>query len=200
MGLDVRLIKDDEYVKKDSVKYPEHLFKIGYFRSSYNDDGINNVLKNFGLSDLYDIFQPGQDEYEFAPNWEDVRQRVIDTLDGLKTLEFPYQQTSIYIHDTNITHENVMDKFREELDRYKENKFSGGYTTRDGYFSLEKPFEVNAIIPGKSIMGGKCIYIIYETDKESLEWYTQAMEIVLETIDYVLASNIPENFSLSWSS
>lgn len=41
--------------------YEEHLFKLGYLRSSYNGGGINNILRNTIGKDLYYIFR-GEDD------------------------------------------------------------------------------------------------------------------------------------------
>ena len=38
----------------DSVKYPLHLFKIGYFRSSYNTNGYNSVVSDLIGKSLYE--------------------------------------------------------------------------------------------------------------------------------------------------
>ncbi len=60
---------DVKKVEKDSKKYPSHMFKIGYFRSSYNDGGINQVLQRIGLPTLGTIFgETKEDKYCFRPN------------------------------------------------------------------------------------------------------------------------------------
>jgi|TARA_B100000315_G_C14554281_1_gene577389 hypothetical protein len=40
----------------DSVKYPDHLFNIGYFRSSYNSTGIEGIAELYSLPSLRSIF------------------------------------------------------------------------------------------------------------------------------------------------
>jgi hypothetical protein len=42
-------------VEEPSAKYPEHYFKIGYFRSEYHENGINDVLDRLGLPNLIDV-------------------------------------------------------------------------------------------------------------------------------------------------
>src|SRR6185295_11284101 len=81
LGLD----KDGEHPGKvkieiDSALYPDHMFKIGYLRSSYNDEGINRVLRNAGLHDLSEIFQPGE-RYAFRPDWDEALARAKYVLD-----------------------------------------------------------------------------------------------------------------------
>ena len=43
-----------------------------------------------------------------------------------------------------------------------------------------------------------CIYVIAENE-EAYDWYLEALEVVEETIDYVLAQDDPENYCLHWS-
>jgi len=84
MGLDVYLANgktyntewecdDYETIEINSTLYPEHLFKIGYFRSSYNSGGINRVANRYSLLDLYDIFDPHS--YTFIPDWADAMKK-----------------------------------------------------------------------------------------------------------------------------
>jgi hypothetical protein len=60
MGLDIYLEfgKDGENIQQNSKKYPTHYFKVGYFRSSYNEWGLNRVLTKTIGKDLYYIFEP----------------------------------------------------------------------------------------------------------------------------------------------
>ena len=95
MGLDVYLKVGDTYVEFLSRKYPDHLFKIGYFRSSYNESGINYVLESRGLPTLWTVFdaKPG----EFVPDWEKSLERANYLLTDLKRSlkELPYTVLSI---------------------------------------------------------------------------------------------------------
>ena len=53
----------EEKIEIDSKKYPENYNKIGYFRSSYNSGGMNSVLDDLGVPDLYEIFPHDDGEY-----------------------------------------------------------------------------------------------------------------------------------------
>jgi hypothetical protein len=46
-------------IELPSTLHPDHMFKIGYFRSSYNSDGINSVLRDRLDKDLYWVFPRG---------------------------------------------------------------------------------------------------------------------------------------------
>lgn len=113
------------------------MFKIGYFRSSYNSGGINRVLANMGLPTLDEIMG-ANDNYVFQPNWKKALENVESVIEQLKT--------------------------------------NGAYRVELG----ERD----------------CTYVVTESDNS---WYIQALEIVKETIQYVLNSETEEQYYLHWS-
>ena len=86
MGLDIYLHNKDGEIEIDDPEYPDHLFKIGYFRSSYNPSGLNNVLGKLGVDDLYGIFDcPG--EGKIVPDWEESKATAVATLTKLHEMK-----------------------------------------------------------------------------------------------------------------
>lgn len=76
-----------EGIEIPSKTDPGHLFKIGYWRSSYNSGGINNILRKMGLMDLYGIVPEAQgDAYHIQPDWAGVRDRALETLEGYEAM------------------------------------------------------------------------------------------------------------------
>jgi len=70
-------------IELPSAIYPEHMFKIGYFRSNYNSGGVNSVLRDMGIPDLYEIFpEAGLESYAFSPDWEACRSAAEEALDA----------------------------------------------------------------------------------------------------------------------
>lgn len=69
---------ETEVKEKDSKTYPKHYFKVGYLRSSYNDGGINSILRAAIGKDLYTIFkdEAAKDEYKFVPDWQASLERA----------------------------------------------------------------------------------------------------------------------------
>ena len=59
-------------VCEDSTIDPKHLFKLGYFRSSYNERGIERVMRNINLPGLHDIFGVKGEEYNVRPDWQEA--------------------------------------------------------------------------------------------------------------------------------
>jgi len=85
--------EEQECISLPSEKHGnEHLFKIGYFRSSYNGGGINNQCSRLGVGDLYTVFQKDRldddnDGYYRAPDWEDAKDQVKIIIDDLKEMK-----------------------------------------------------------------------------------------------------------------
>ncbi len=73
-----------EKVERDSALYPKHYFKVGYFRSSYNDGGINRVLSRFGCDRLDAIFPAEGEVYRRVVDWKASRDRAVATLAALR--------------------------------------------------------------------------------------------------------------------
>ena len=44
-----------------------------------------------------------------------------------------------------------------------------------------------------------CVYVVYKTEPDRWLWYHQALEIVQETLEFVLANPSPD-YLLHWSS
>lgn len=186
-------------IEFDSEKYPEHMFKIGYFRSSYNSGGINRILSSMGLRDLYDIFPHNSDEYSFSPDWEESLKTVNDILSKLEAKK-PYRVEAIYgnlFKDNGISSESeALSIFENEL-----SKDSGefNYSNNNGHFYNSEPSKVLAIMPGKTTFLGKekdCVYVVTQSDNT---WYVNALEIVKDTIEWVLSQENKEQFYLHWS-
>jgi len=212
LGLDENgEVKTKAKIELDSAKYPEHLFKIGYFRSSYNSGGINSVMENLGLFTLYDIFPEANfgGSYYIVPDWEKAGARVAFTLGKFKALlgseAAKYDATWVQ----NTPHTKRMESAKEALRKFHERREEWEkektpfdcWSGEDGYFSLKEPLEVAAVMQGTSCKGMfKGIYLIHKVPKDSFEWYYHALEIVQETIGYVLKHPKPGKYILGWSS
>lgn len=225
MGLDIYLShsvdfkkskrKNDfegEGVELDSKLHPDHdCFKIGYFRSSYNDSGIDRVLDKMGLPTLYDIFPHKDNSYQFTPDWAESLKIVNKTLvafnhatNGLHGKYDCYDIAAVSL----FTGPGLVKDARTALKVYEnELKTEHGfknYSSRQGTFYSD-PQIVRAFIPGLDVLGQPCLYVVTERSKSeggedvNLKWYREALEIVRETIEYVLAQKDPQNYYLSWS-
>ena len=203
-------MKDETKVKsieKDCERYPDHYFKVGYFRSSYNGGGIEKVLKNLGLDTLHDIFDYDREaeEYYFQPNWDRALvnvKRVIEDLKGAENIRCHSVSDNMFKESTIFSEKEAIEIYNQQRKKYEENKdrnpdFSA-YSNSDGTFYMEEPMEVIAMIPGKENMfiPRDCVYVITKSDNS---WYVQALEIVQETIEYVLDQKDKEKYYLSWS-
>lgn len=106
--------------------------------------------------------------------------------------------------EENIFRESGIKSEKEALDVFMKNlerEHSEGmesYSNAEGEFYLDKPLEVVAMIPGKTKIFKErdCVYVITKSENE---WYVQALEIVRDTIKYVLSQENKNQYYLRWS-
>ena len=192
-----------ERIEIDSKIHPNHMFKIGYLRSSYNSGGINSVLERIGVPSLYDIFEPN-DEYNFTPDWVQAQARAVVALDGINQAmasEFAkYDVTTI----TNMmgngavkTAGEALEVFKAQMSKKREGAFNA-YGCREGDFYLDG-ITVCGIIPNAGFGGGVHLITRNDGEEDNLSFYKQALEVTKEMIDYVLAQDDSNTYYLSWS-
>lgn len=196
-------------VERNSAKYPEHYFKIGYFRSSYNNGGINNVAAMLGVEGgtLGEIFAHDEDEYEWVPDWPACRSRAVAALEAWRkrVAEAGGLSAEMFTHnpfasprDTGIA-KSEPEALQMALEAMK--RGGGAWSNLSGTYFTDKPLMVRAVLPGVGRFIGRdtpCFYVISEQGGQH-DWYLQALEIVIETCDFVLASGEPDRFSIRWS-
>lgn len=198
-------------IEFDCKRYPDHYFNVGYFRSSYNEGGIERILRNLGLRTMEDIFNYDRSEeaYYFRPDWENALKNVKEVIGELKEkggVRCFASDANIFKDPTIHTAAEAITAYEAELKRKADNLVESGedkgsfddYSNSIGQFHLGKPLEVVALIPGTHDMLGErdCTYVI---TKVSNDWYIEALEIVQETIEYVLNKEDKEKYYLSWS-
>lgn len=218
-----------ETIHFDSKTQPDHLFKIGYLRSSYNEGGINNVLATFGMPTLYDIFNVTGDGYYQYPNWEEVRKSCLEVIEMFeKYMASPMGKYGIttfrpLLKSGATSSDEALEIFNQELLKYQESVKAheelvklnpkrkdfppfGSYMCKAGNFYLDEPLKVYGVVhhqdnpdAKKWFLAGPATYLIVERDPANNEWYLTALKITLEMIDYVLADPHPEHFFLGWS-
>jgi hypothetical protein len=217
-------VPGESKIEEPSKLHPDHLFKLGYFRSSYNGAGINSVMENAIGETLYSLI-PASDnpEYMFQPDWDAARGRVVSAIDRMKVMDKDCPVRVNEVHTMGFGRNKVPSSAKEALDIFKNemashkghssNPFRNGlllfegkrmfssYSNINGEFYLDKrhPLKVMAMIPGERVgfMPGPTVYVV---TKDDYKFYIEALEIVLETIDYVLAKPDKDKYWLRWSS
>lgn len=211
MGLDVFLNhKDGKSIELPSKKYPKHMFKIGYLRSSYNSGGINNYLNRKGCDDLYWVFQP-DDRCEFVPNWEEAKSRIDIVIEqftkAIKTWRGKYDVEFVGFNFIDLKNKDVSGypkteqeaqfNFGRQLGDQKNRDF-GSFTCKSGSFYLGEALKVAAIMPGIGMFNQPGVYVMFEAE-EANQHYLQALEITREMIEWVLKKKNPQAYGLHWS-
>ena len=192
-----------EAIEQDSKIHPDHMFKVGYLRSSYNSGGINSVLERIGCPNLYDIFEHDDGEYNFTPDWVQAQARAQDAIAKMKTFMgsemADYDVIEVSGFDPVSSKEEALALLKKELGH--KSSFGGGYSNRSGDWFMEG-LQIVGAVPGRgSFMGNPTYYLFTKSEKPggTYEWYLQALEVTLEMIDYVLAQPNPDTYYLAWS-
>ena len=233
MGLDVYLSKapgpdfnwdaEDAYDQTQTIEkesqFPEHYWKIGYWRSSYNDAGFNSVVRRWqGCMDLYDIVF-GSDTRDDGlweipiGGWTEGRKRALAALEkfrakredgqlALQAFFAEYDASNELVNAPQHAINRALKQFREHAGRADNGgplDFSSWSSNKGTYFS--KGITVNAVIPGthKSYRDMVGVWIVTGVDPKELDHYEECYQIVIATMDEVINSGEPERYRLSWS-
>lgn len=196
---------DITHIEEDSKLYPEHMFKIGYLRSSYNSAGINSVLERAGCMTLYDIFEPKDGEYYVDINWAEAQLRAHDAIEQYREHLSGDMAGYDVIRVTDFgsngckTDAEALIEFQKQLNSHKD-KPAGfrSYGCREGDFYLDG-ITVCGIIPNRGFGGGTFLITKEAAKPIEEDYYLQALIVTKEMIDYVLAQKDPENYFLGWS-
>lgn len=189
-------------IKQDSAEYPKHLFKLGYFRSSYNSGGINSILDNRIGEDLYSILGLDQDEYVQQPDWSSALARVNEAIVHFKAFvaknpyslidvgpnpfdtEFPKDERAILaLVEKEFSKEDTLD-FKE-------------YSNRHGYW-CKTGITVVGAVNGLGSFNKPTTYLVVKREgaEDGFEWYIEALSVVRETLEWVLKQENPEKYFL----
>lgn len=188
-----------ETIELPSEKYPEHMFKIGYLRSSYNDGGINRVLREMLGVDLASIFATDGNTYKFTPDWSESAARARAMLVEFdKTIAINgFHRVMTHSHNPFISTHALPKDEAAALKIFNEvnTKSKGSFGCKDGEFFLTDQLKVKALIPGTTdrVGTGQCAYVVYEADHT---WYRQAIEIIIEMCEWVLSQ--PADPAVEW--
>lgn len=219
--------KEERTIERDSKKYPDHMFKIGYMRSSYNPGGINSILGNLTGKDLYWIFKKEGGGYHFKPDWVSVLTRAKTALKELKreAKENPFGVVTVGRNpfSTEVapvkSGNDALEIFKKRRARYNKDvgewvvkgskgwRPSGNYGCKEGDFRVDDGLEVYAMIPGSQMNGkSECVYLVYRVKPDKDEdkgmvygWYIMALEVVVEMCEWVLAQKDDDKYTLRWS-
>lgn len=190
-----------------SPTHPDGMFTIGYFRSSYNEGGMESVLEAQGIGGLHYIFGNDGHEYEFIPDWEASLVRARESLVKTAALQVSGEVFGATFVDgfTNVDSQaQALEVFKAQWATHKpkgEPDPNGwdmtSYSCYDGNFWM-RGFEVFGAISGRNILGTRGTWLIFKRD---LQWYVDALEVVVETIQYVLDNPLPEGqfYYFNWS-
>ena len=210
-------------IEDKSKLHPDHMFTLGYWRSSYNSGGINNVLDRAIGKDLYyiafgDSNHKHPDDYYTSLDWDGVKARTIEVRDELTAWIEKNGAIQVVCEDVHNGYghtvlptsesEAVQAYLTERADWEKNDEGKNpedifrmvSYGGARGSFYMEgAEGTLMAAIPGTNILGAPCIYNVFKGDAGDLKWYFDALDVVEEMADMVLASDDPSEYRVGWS-
>jgi hypothetical protein len=209
VGDDVR-----EEIEIPSSVFPDHMFKIGYLRSSYNAGGIDHVMRDRIGETLRSLFGNNDDSYEFSPDWGESLKRIRGAI--TKWEEYIEKNGCYYVDEISpvvdcqeINNQaKALEVFLEQRKLHAKDPpdklFSGSYMNGRGHFHLGQPIQVVALIPGRAeFFGGPATYVVYKCSDEgnnaNMKWYLDALRITAEMCEWVLGKPDPEMYVMHWS-
>lgn len=193
---------------------PDHYFKVGYFRSSYNESGIDKVMRKAGLPGLGEIMGAPGDGDDFKPDWDACLVRVNDVIQ--KYTDFVNSDAGkFYVTEVRPMYEYGAVDEKGALACYLEatsrpTSFEGGFSNRDGEF-FPQGHTLRAVITKKyeapargdllgQLLNRPSVFLVLDKEQTGKEdWHLTALRIVKETIEYVMAQPDRAQYYLSWS-
>lgn len=207
--------EDERYkqrIELPSALYPEHMFKIGYMRSSYNGGGIDSRLRTAIGKDLAWVFETSGNESKVDPDWKSAAERARKALSewNAHAVKAPFRVREIslfHASDSRVTaHDeaSALKVFLQERAAHQNRKSDhpfDAYSSVLGLFNFgERADQVRGFITGRSQpRRGPAVYVVCEADPSEFEWYAHALEIVAEMCEWVLAQPDSEKYVLHWS-
>ena len=197
--------KNVSRIEQPSNVHPDHLFKVGTMVDTMDEFALSVVLGNLGIHGIHAIFgdhvqyvnKGGGIEY-IRPDWSrcfdnvcdaksalvkavsEGRNFMVSTLSGVPSvsLKSPYEAVSMFQEQRAYAHAHKLDR---------------NYVNQLGWFFMNKPLSIRAAISGTVITGGVPVpatYLVYNVD---MDWYMKALDIICETIEYVLSRSDDRN-------
>lgn len=189
-------------IELPSKLYPEHLFRIGYFRSSYNAGGINSFLSKIGFPDLYEMMGIKNRDYEVHHDWALCIKNISKVIERYSAhLAGPMGRYRVmelsHPIDCASSAQDALRIFEQQLKQHKDNSFTC-YSNRAGEFFLDG-MRVFGFIPSSS--RSTTMYVIAERELEegAEDSYLQSLKVMRETCEYVLEQKDSENYYMVWS-
>lgn len=209
MGLDVWL-EGPEGTDTDlpSERHPDHLFRIGYWRSSYNEAGFNHVVGDrIGLT-LWDFGGPEDPDVNYltTPDWEGIIEDAAQAKRDLQDWALTHPNIGVTTESPlnmfeevhpELTQAEAMEVYSKVVADRKDGDFPS-FSNKDGSFFLNG-LKVLACIRGTDVFNKPAIHMVFEQPEDYLDFYLAALDIIGETAEWVLNQPNPEAYQLGWS-
>ena len=203
MGLDIYLDWDGktEQERESQITGFNNAGQSGYLRSSYNESGFNSwARRHLNEKDLYYVLQApnGVDSDDFSPDWDKAMERAKEILGLAHAVTEDPDVMIINLHwDAMQDNEaSVLSEFKKQHEQHQNITDSfKSYSCLSGYFFLDSPLEVKAILPMRRFGRQSIALVIDSEDKHN--YYIEFIE--QELMPFIELGNQKPNARIHWS-
>lgn len=179
---------------------PDHPWRIGRFTTTSITHDITGELLTLGLPSLSDAFERKAGEVGVKLSSPQYVRAQLERLLYLYTSQSsPYHTFRIDLPSTTDAGLiSLAGANKAAIDA--EDTRQGYYITRQGAF-FRPPLHIVGISPVRPVspmITTERGLMITHVSSDLTRWFTEALQIALETVDYVLAQPDPSHFTLQW--
>jgi len=209
LALGLGLKKDGGSTVRERVEivskiHPEHQFKIGYLRSSYNGAGLNSVLRELEIPDLFEIFAVVNEGYFVEVDWDASLERITEALEKfqmfLNSPEAKYEVIELSFFTESQEKETRKDTLEKFMSIINDKTSFSNFSHKSGHYFLDGVnIKAVRLLPSGGRLGISTVHLVADSKEENYFWYKEALEVTQEMIEYVLNTGSPEDYFLGWS-
>lgn len=188
---------------KKSVVDPDHSFKVGSFFDDQGDEGFSNVMRQIGLRSIDEIFGRSSEEEKlqfYIPDWEKALLRCTEEKVKLVMMRqerrriLDYRVVSMALN-VDECHPDASAAILSDYMKEYLNEVDIDQSTMSEIALYEGEF-IDGVVAKKE-GDYLVIYLIIRTPKFYI-WYIEALEVIKETIEFVLKQAKKEECYLLW--
>ncbi len=193
----------------NSTVFPEHPFKLGYFSSADDENSLNEILKlRTGFDLKYIFFGEECSQNIIKPVWEDILLRFDNVKKILKeTIEedgwFSFKLFDFTEKNSNsiIGNKNALDIYLNRKKQTRNLKDMSKLITSDGIFYINHSPKILAILKNYNEKTNKpSVFVLFEASEKQSKYYLEGLEIIRETVEFILNQPNQKDYELHWRS
>lgn len=190
-------------IEKKSKVFSDHFFKVGLFFDGQGAESFSFVMQQLGLKTMDEIFGrcPKGEKLQFCvPDWGAALLRCAEEKAKLKRMYLEKQRVLDYRVVTMVFN---LENERQEVSSFVLSEYVKDYLSKvdEGQGGTEEIVlygeeTIEGVVLKKE--GDRLVVCLIVKTKEFYIWYLEALEVIQETIEFVLSQKRVEEYYLLW--